>query len=564
MTIPVISVAAMREVEAQANQTGLTYAEMMDRAGTALAHRLAQLLAESGAPHDQWRVTFLIGPGNNGGDGLVAGRILAAETSTAVRFYLFKERAEADPHLRAVQDAGLTVARAQDDQRFRVLQQMVSTSLIVVDALFGIGARLPLDDETRKLLKAVQTAMNTYKPEPQPALFADETAPSRSIGARVLAVDCPSGLNCDSGEIDEHALHADETMTMIAAKPGLFVFPGAAAVGRLSVASLDVPPTTGPLKSAPYQLVTSADAAAWLPERASDGHKGTHGRVLVVGGSANYTGAPALAARAAYRMGAGLVTIGAPNPLVNILASALYEATWLHLPHELGALVSDGAKLVRREAATCDVLVIGMGVGREAETRHFLTELLAGDHATSHAPIGFTGAAPAPSGSVPDLPPLVIDADALSMLAEIPDWPALLPPDTILTPHPGEMARLCEMKTTDVINQRWELAQSKAVEWGVTLVLKGAHTLIAAPDATVRVLPFKTSALATAGTGDVLAGMIGALYALRIPAANAAAAGAYLHGLAGVMAARRLGTERSVCAGDVVESISAALASLNR
>ncbi|HYO89008.1 MAG TPA: NAD(P)H-hydrate dehydratase, partial [Candidatus Limnocylindrales bacterium] len=506
MSIPILSAEALRAVESKADQSGLSYAEMMERAGTALAERLAQLLAESGAPQDLWRVTFLVGPGNNGGDGLVAGRQLAAATGAGVRFYLLKARAEDDLHLQTAQAAGLQIALASDDQRFRVLQQMVSTSLIVVDALFGIGARAPFDASTRKLLKSVTTALNANEPEPPPFEFASEPARLRSGRARVLAVDCPSGLDCDTGAIDEAALCADETMTMIAAKPGLFRFPGAAFVGRLSVASLGVAPATEGPTQAQQHLVTSADVAAWLPERAPDGHKGTYGRVLIVGGSANYTGAPALAARAAYRMGAGLVTVGAPAPLVDTLAANLYEATWLHLPHDLGALVEDGAGLIRQEAPRCDALVMGMGMGREPGTHRFLADLLAGSGTRTHAPIGFTASAPTESSSKPDLAPLVIDADALSMLADLPDWPSLLPPGTILTPHPGEMARLCGLSTQEVIEQRWELARTKAADWGVTLVLKGAHTLIASPDGTVLVLPFKTSALATAGTGDVLAG----------------------------------------------------------
>ncbi len=217
MSIPILSVEALRAVESKADQSGLSYAEMMERAGTALAERLAQQLAESGAPTDLWRVTFLIGPGNNGGDGLVAGRKLAAATGAGVRFYLLKARAEDDLLLQTAHAAGLQIALASDDQRFRVLRQMVSTSLIVVDSLFGIGARLPFDASTRKLLKSVTAALNANEPESSPFEFASEPARLHSGRARVLAVDCPRGLDCDTGAIDEAALCADETMTMIAA-----------------------------------------------------------------------------------------------------------------------------------------------------------------------------------------------------------------------------------------------------------------------------------------------------------------------------------------------------------
>lgn len=564
MTIPILNVETMRAVEAEADKAGLSYAGMMERAGVALANRLAQILHESAAPADRWRVTFLIGPGNNGGDGLVAARLLAAETGAAVRLYLLEGRPEGDPHLQAAQAAGLTLARAADDQRFRVLQQMVSTSLIVVDALFGIGARLPLNAETRKLLAAARAALTVEEPVPEFTPFTDAPAIPRTRRAYVLAVDCPSGLDCDSGALDEAALYASETMTMIAAKPGLFLFPGAGAVGRLRVAGLGAVASRAALKRAQQHLVTSADVIDWLPERSAGSHKGTYGRVLVVGGSANYTGAPALSAHGAYRMGAGLVTLGVPSPLVNTLAGGFYEGTWLHLPHDLGALNAGGAGLVRHEAEQCDALVIGMGIGREAETRDFLLNLLAGGRTAAHRPIGFSGAAPSTLAQAAELPALIVDADGLALLAELPDWPTLLPAGTVLTPHPGEMARLCGLSTQDVVDGRWELAAAKAKEWGVTLLLKGAHTLVAAPDGTTRVLPFKTSALATAGTGDVLAGMIAALRAQHVSAPEAAAAAAYVHGLAGLKAAQITGSERAVCASDVISAIPAALAALQR
>jgi NAD(P)H-hydrate epimerase len=560
MTIPILTVEAVRAAEKAADEAGVSYAEMMERAGAALAARLAQLLRDSGAPPEQWRVTILVGPGNNGGDGLVAGRKLAVETGASIRIYLLAERPEGDPHLQAALDAGLAVARAGDDQRFRVLAQMVTTSLIVVDALFGIGARLPLNQATRKLLKAVKTALDAGAPEPDRVQFADDPAPRRTRRARIVAVDCPSGLDCDTGALDDYALPAEETMTMIAAKPGLFLFPGAGAVGRLGVASLALPPSTLGMGKATHRLVTADDVRDWLPARRLDSHKGTHGRVLVVGGSANYTGAPAMTGLAAYRTGAGLVTVGVPEPLVDVLAGGVYEATWLPLAHEQGALIASAARLARDEAAHCDALVIGMGMGRAGETKHFLHGLLGGRRARPS--IGFAERREEDTHEYQPLPPLVIDADGLALLSEIPDWPALLPEGTILTPHPGEMARLCGLSTDDVINQRWTLAAEKAADWGVTVLLKGAHTLVAAPDGTVYVLPFKSSALATAGTGDVLAGMIGALRGQQTAAPEAAAAAGYLHGLAGIYAAHRLGSERAGCASDVIAAIPDALAAV--
>ena len=545
MTIPILPVAQVRATEVEASASGISYAEMMQRAGHAIAARLSGLLAASGAAASERRVVFLIGPGNNGGDGLVAGRLLA-EAGVRVHCYLLAPRAGDDPLLLAVHDAGLPITVFRDDAGLTALQGAVSESLIVVDALFGIGARLPLGEDANRVLLATAQALNRQHRAVQPFQSADQPA-ARPLRPVVLAVDCPSGLDCDSGALDDAALAADETITMIAAKPGLFTFPGAAAVGRLTMADLELPAELSSLKSARSQLFTADDASTLLPKRAMNSHKGTYGHVLIAGGSASYPGAPALTARAAYRMGAGLVTIATPAPVAGWLAGALQECTWLHLPHDEGAIKADAVSAVREQWASANALVMGMGLGRHSTTLDFLTGVLR-DRLGTESP--------------PPLPPLVLDADGLSLLSTLPDWPRLLPPGSIITPHPGEMGRLCGMSAQEVVAQRWSLALEKAAEWNVVVLLKGAHTLIAAPDGRLRALPFKTSALATAGTGDVLAGLIGTLRAQGLSAFDAASLGGFVHGAAGEMAAQKLGSERAVCAGDVVEALPAAIAAL--
>ncbi len=377
-------------------------------------------------------------------------------------------------------------------------------------------------------------------------------------------MDCPSGLDCDSGELDKNALPVDETVTFIAAKPGLFTFPGAAAVGAITVGSAGVPDKTETLKDVQRFVVDPDTVRDLLPARPVDGHKGTYGKALIVGGSVNYTGAPGLAARAAYRSGVGLVTVGAPSPTVAALAAHWMETTWLLFPHDLGVLASGAAPLIRKEAATFDALLIGPGMGREKTTGEMLTALLKTE---AHAPVKRQAMGFAATNDENDsddkqdqaLPPLVIDADALFLLAQMEDWWKLLPAETILTPHPGEMATLAGTNTKDVQSRRWQIAEEKAREWGVILVLKGAHTLIAAPDGRMAVLPFKTSALATAGTGDVLAGTITGMLAQGLKPFDAAVVAGYLHGLAGEQAALKVGSERSVVAGDVAEALADAL-----
>jgi NAD(P)H-hydrate epimerase len=523
--LKVVSVEQMRQIEAAADAAGLSYATMMENAGRAAARRALAAMR----PVSDARVTVLVGKGNNGGDGLVAARVIAQESSALVRCYLLTKR-DSDPLLEAAMQAGVHIANVEDDQGFRVLRQMVGSAHILLDALFGIGIQLPLRGDAARLL---QTANNTIAevralhPDAQIVSPADPAYHEQSISLPyVLAIDCPSGLDCDTGEIDRSAIPADETITFIAAKPGLLTFPGAAHVGHLTVATIGIPEDLPELKAQPTILADAEWAHNHLPARPVNSHKGTYGKALIVAGSTNYRGAPALTARSAYRMGAGLVTVNAPQVVIDTIAGHILEATWL-LPED------------RYTPADYDALLIGPGWGR---ANHDLLDQLLGQ----------------------TLPPLVIDADGLNLLADSSDWWKRLPPNTVLTPHPGEMSRLSSLPTSEIQSNRAAIAVQKAAEWNAILLLKGAHTLIAAPDGRVIVLPFKTDALAKAGTGDVLAGMIVGLLAQGTDPFDAAAVAGYVHGLSGELAARTSGTTRSVLAGDVSAHLPQALMRIER
>ena len=562
----IISVERMRAVEAAADAAGYSYDAMMQDAGHAAAERIKQLLRQR-AHTDEPTVTFLIGPGNNGGDGLVAARALAEAGSAQVRVYLFKSRDD-DPLLDAAQKAGIFIVNADDDQRQRVLTNLVASSTVIVDALFGIGLELPLRPEAAKLLRAVKGALGGAAPDSSATdLITPESAAAekRALRPYVIALDCPSGLDCDSGALDANTLHADETVTFIACKPGLLTFPGAAAVGKLTVAPLAMPASTAGLNDEPRELISAVKVAKLLPRRARDGNKGTFGKALIAAGSVNYVGAPALCALSAYRAGAGLVTIATPTPVASMLAGDALEATWLLLPHDLGVIAESAFSVLQEELKHYDALLVGPGIGREKTTGEFIAKLLKGSPTGARArrPIGFSalkpeteaGQASADESAGAQLPPLVIDADALNLIAELDGVLQNLPAETIITPHPGEMARLCGLSVDEVVAQRWSLATQKASEWNVIVVLKGAHTIAAHPDGRTAVMPFKTSALATAGTGDVLAGLIVGLIVQGVDLFDAAVAGAYLHGLAGQAAEQRVGSARAVIASDVLASI---------
>jgi NAD(P)H-hydrate epimerase len=535
--LPILNVNQIRNREAVADSSGLPYAEMMQRAGRALAARTLTYLSAI----DQPRVTVLVGAGNNGGDGLVAARVLAQENGVRVRCYLLKARPD-DLLVETARKVGVLVALAADDRDGRVLRNMVASADVVLDALFGIGVKLPLREDAAKVLRQVHAALREQS-QPEGAqerlILPDQPAPSGWRRPIVIAVDCPSGLDCDNGQLDVGALPADETVTFISAKPGLFLFPGAAAVGRLSVATLGV---SVPLAAEMvFPMLVDADAArARLPERPVNSSKGTFGKAMVVAGCERYVGAVGLASMSAYRVGAGLVTAVAPAALVAALSGTVAEPTWLPLAGD-GALRAD---TVRQGLPGYTAALIGPGLGTAPEARDLVYGLLGEGREA--------------------LPPLILDADALNLLSVTPEWWRLLPPETILTPHPGEMGRLCGLTTEAVQADRWGIAARKAAEWQAIVVLKGAHTVIAAPDGRLAVLPFKTDALAKAGTGDVLAGMVVGLRAQGSTAFDAAVAAAYLHGLAGELAAAQVGSRRAVVARNVRDQIGAALRAVSR
>jgi NAD(P)H-hydrate epimerase len=267
-----------------------------------------------------------------------------------------------------------------------------------------------------------------------------------------------------------------------------------------------------------------------LPARPVGAHKGTFGTAILVAGSIHYTGAAVLAGQAAVRIGTGLVTLASPRTIHPILASHLVEATYFPLPDQAGALAPEAVQPLGEKFADVDAALIGPGLGQNSPTVTFLPQLLRGSDS---------------------FPPLVLDADALNILAQQAEWWKLLPPHCILTPHPGEMARLTGRTTPEIQASRLEVAAEMAARWDQIVLLKGAHTIIATSDGRTMVMPFANPALAKAGSGDVLAGAIVGLLAQGLPPFEAAVAGAYLHGLAGELAGESLGAT-AVIAGDLV------------
>lgn len=537
----VVTVAQMRAIEAASDAAGHTYAMMMERAGRAVAQAL---MARRNV--QKMRVLVLVGPGNNGGDGLVAARHLAQAGADVVCYLARPRDPQADPNYRALQERGVPCLLADEDPGSARLRKLASAAHVVIDALLGTGATPPLKGTIAGILQTVGEAIRERAKSQVPELARVGGIPNPPVCNRpfVVAVDGPSGMDFDTGALDDLALRADLTVTFAYPKRGHFRFPAAAALGELLVADIGTDPALA--ADVDLEVVTPEMVRGWLPPRPPDAHKGTFGRALIVAGSANYTGAARLAGAAAVRAGAGLVTLALPASIHSAVAAGLTEATYLLLPHELGVLSEDAAEVLAEHTSQYDAMLLGPGLGREKETVEFVRALLGG---IERRAAGFLRTNERTLQKV-FLPPLVVDADGLNILAELPDWPSLLPPQTVLTPHPGEMARLMKCTVAEVQADRVEVARQKARQWGHVVVLKGAFTVVAAPDGRTVIEPFANPALATGGTGDVLAGTIVALRAQGLGPFEAAAAGAYLHGLAGELARSALGSA-GVAAGDL-------------
>ncbi len=548
--VKLITVEKSRYLETKANEGGLGFDEMMENAGRSAAEAIRRRL---GAKNK--RAVVLVGPGNNGGDGLVAAHYLWT-MGALVTCYIWKRDVDDDANFQRVQDDGLSIIWAEDDAEREALHGLLSNADVVVDALLGVGISLPVRENLRDFLAAVRGVLEERK---APGGLAEAVPPAAmEPGPLVVAVDCPTGLDCDSGELDPAALHADVTVTFAHPKVGLLRFPGAEAVGDLVVADIGIPPELA--DDVELEMATPSLVRDWLPARPRSAHKGTFGKALLVVGSINYLGAAVLSGLAATRIGAGLVTMALPLPIQMAVSAHLTEATYLLLPHDMGVVSSGAVKVLQERMDDYDALLLGCGLTQEDETVAFVHNLLGLKRAERKGHIGFVATSPQEEPERPDLPSLVIDADGLNALAKAERWWEALPPETILTPHPGEMARLMGGETTiqDVQASREDTARRMAARWNAVVVLKGAFTVVAAPDGRLQVLPFANPGLATAGTGDVLAGTIVGLRAQGLEAFEAAAAGAYLHALAGELARADLG-EAGMVAGDLPARLPQAL-----
>lgn len=503
---PLYDARQMRAIDAWAIESaGVPSVELMELAGTAVARAALE-------PSPEGPIVIVAGKGNNAGDGLVAARLLReAEDRLGdkpVEVVLLCERDELSS------DSAINFERLPGNPPRPFDEELIDRAGVIVDAMLGTGA----SGAPRGVIADAVAAVNR-----------------RAGAARVIAVDIPTGVDGSTGVVAGDAVHADLTISLHLPKVGQFVAPGLFHCGELRVADIGIPPeATTATNVEPAAGTIGARVLRGVPRRADESSKFSSGVLSIVGGSTGLTGAPCLAAMAAQRTGAGYVTAMVPASLNVIFEQRLLEVMSLPLPDRDGALTADGLATVLERSVHSDALVIGPGIGRADATRELVRSLPASSEL-----------------------PMLLDADALfAFSGAIEDLQREAP--TVITPHAGELAHLLGIDPDDVQTHRLELAGEAARRSGAVVVLKGSDTIVAQPDGPPLVNTLRAPGLATAGTGDVLAGMIGAYLAKGLDAQHAAAAGVYAHSLAGREASERRGADHMI-ASDVIAALSAVL-----
>jgi NAD(P)H-hydrate epimerase len=466
------------------------------------------------------KVAVLCGRGNNGGDGLVVARTLlerGVDTAVFLIGRIVDVRGDARTNLDILGRLGLTVVEISDSQAWELHFSEISDCTLIVDAIFGTGLNAPLGGFMETVVADVNQS-----------------------GIPVVAIDVPSGLSADSHEPIGDSIEAGLTVTLGAPKLCLVLPPAETRAGNIVIADIGIPSEVIEAVDGPrVELLTRASMRELVPPRSADTHKGDYGHVLVVAGSRGKTGAAHLSGLGALRSGAGLVTIATPGCCLPIVAAMAPE--YMTEPiHEVGDELDPDAVDRLIEIAR-DVIAVGPGLGQGPSTKQFVKALI--DRATM---------------------PLVVDADGLNAFTDDPDrLTGREGRDVIITPHPGEMARLVGMSTDEVQANRLEIARNFAVVHQVYVVLKGHRTLVATPDDKVFINPTGNPGMATGGTGDVLTGMIAAWLAQLLDAEAACKLAVYLHGMAGDLAEADQG-EAAMTAGDLARHIGPAILELTR
>ena len=498
-----VTAKEMKALDVQAqNDYAMPGILLMDNAAQAVAEAVHEALTAL----EGERVVIFCGGGNNGGDGLGVARWLQSYGVSVRAFVvgaaLDAVQGDAALELAMFTKAGGRVEALSTEDDWVLAELAASKADVLVDALLGTGFHGELEGD---VLRACELLNKSEK--------------------YILAVDVPTGVNADNGAVSENAVRADHTVTMALVKTGLLLYPGREYCGDIELADISMPvKLVEEYQSDKYRL-TDEIVRELLPLRKANAHKGDAGRVVICAGSPGYTGAAALASDAAVKAGAGLVSLYTPLSSRDVLAIKLTEVMVHGLLERMPGILGGGAASdVASSAEAADVLAIGPGLGTSESTQEAVRTIL--QKITT---------------------PVVIDADALTALAGHTEILAAMQAQKVLTPHPGEMARLTGLEIAEIEADRINIAKKYAEQWQAIVVLKGAPTVIGCPNGTVYVNSTGNSSLATGGSGDVLTGIIAGLAAQEISLQEAAICGVYLHGLA----AELTGIDIGLAAGEL-------------
>ena len=510
----VVTVAQMVAIEQASEKAGVSTDVLMENAGLAFAECARDIVGAAGV-----RIVVLVGPGNNGSDGLVAARHLR-RWGAEVTCFLVAGRPEVDPKLDLAIEYGVQFVDCVPE----TVKIMLGSSDLIIDAILGTGRSRPLEGNVLEIMLSLAAARKEL------------THP------KLLALDLPTGLDADTGHVDHNAVPCDYTFALGYPKLGLFKFPGAEHAGAIRVLDIGIPDGLNEDKAIQVEALDASWVACRLPVRQLDSHKGTFGHALVIAGSRNYVGAAYLASQACVRSGAGLTTLASPESVYPIVAAKSTEPINLPLSEDAEGMVESGStQIIREGPRRYTNVLVGCGLGLSEGTVHFLEDLLFKRDCSGMFEL-----------------PTIVDADGLNSLARIENWAERGRGSLVLTPHPGEMATLSGLSVAEIQQDRMAVAREYSARWNVTLVLKGANTVIAQHDGMTWVSPFANPGLATGGTGDVLSGIIAGLMAQGLDPVVAATCGVYLHGDAGREIVSTLGNI-GIAASDLIPQIPLAL-----
>ena len=489
---------------------------LMETAAQRVAEKAREMLGER---LQDKKTVVIAGKGNNGGDAFAAARHLhqwGCQVAVVSLAPAGKIKGDPEIYVRILEQLGIEINYLYREDDLPVLHKLIKESDLVIDGIFGTGIYGDITGFNAKAITAVNNGT-----------------------AKVLSIDIPSGINGRTGQVCGVAIKADETVTFALPKPGLFQYPGAGYAGNISIADIGIPPEAVNEANPNGQLIDSRTVAGFLPKRPAYGHKGTFGKLMIISGSAGMSGSGTLAAKAAFKMGSGLVYLAVPKSLAFIYNAAIPEAITLQMQDDDGLIMPENLEVLKCISNTMDVVVIGPGLSTKPQVSSWVGSFV-----------------------VECRKPIVIDADALNIIAKQPHILLERKAPTVITPHPGEFSRLTGLPVEEIQKNRIDEALGFSSKYNVTVVLKGAGTVIANPNGEYFINPSGHPGMAVAGSGDVLAGIIGSLIGQGVNHEKACAIGVFIHGRCGEMLAELNSGQPGFLAGELCGLIPKAAADI--